>query len=262
MIIDAHSHMGPAFESKPAFLPGVSPDEIIEILDRSHIDLTCLFAPAWEGPEFIDTEYFVANRAIYEASKRYPERVIGYARVDPNRRQRAVDEMRRGHDEYGFRGLKLHPLWEHFLPNNMKLMAPLVELCAEYKWPIIFHTGYYPTCEPALFVPLAERYPEVNLIVAHFGYAHVADAIVAANLCPNIYLETSANTTATAIAQVLKEVDPSQILYGSDLPFTEPGDVLDKICLQPGITEQAKMQILGGNMARLLGITEPVAALR
>ncbi len=260
MIIDAHSHMGPAFDSKPAFLPGVSPNQIIEILDRSGIDLTCLFAPAWEGPDFIDPEYQAANRAIYEAAKRYPERILGYARVDPNRRGRAIDEMRRGHDEYGFRGLKLHPLWEHFLPNNFRLMAPIAELCAEYRWPIIFHTGYYPTCEPALFVPLAERYPEVSIIVAHFGYAHVADAIIAANLCPNIHLETSANTTAGAIAQVLAEVDPRQILYGSDLPFTEPADVLAKIGRQPNLSDQAKRLILGENMARLLGIEQAVAA--
>jgi predicted TIM-barrel fold metal-dependent hydrolase len=59
---------------------------------------------------------------------------------------------------------------------------------------------------------------------------------------------------------VLKEVDPGQILYGSDLPFTEPGDVLSKIRLQPEITERAKAQILGQNMARLLGIAQPVGA--
>lgn len=258
VIIDAHSHMGPAFEHRRPYLPGVRPDEIIEILDTAGIDKTCLFAPAWEGPEFIDTEYLVANRAIADAAQEYPERIIGYSRVDPNRRQRAIDEMRRGHDEYGFRGLKLHPLWEHFQPNNLKLMAPIAELCAEYSWPIIFHAGYYPTCEPALFIPLAERYPEVNFIVAHLGYAHVADSIIAANLCSNIYLETSGNSTAGAINEVLRQVDVRQILYGSDLPFTDPNDVQSKITLLPGFSDETRRLVLGGNMARLLGIEDPV----
>lgn len=252
--------MGPAFSTRPAYLPGVDPDDIIAILDHSGIDMTCLFAPAWEGPEFIDPEYIAANRAIAAAAARYPDRIIGYSRVDPNRRERAIDEMRRGHEEYGFRGLKLHPLWEHFQPNNLHLMAPIAELCADYRWPIIFHAGYYPTCEPALFIPLAERYPEVAFIVAHVGYAHAADAIIAAQLCKNIYLETSGNSTAGVIHEVLSRVDPQQVLYGSDLPFTEPLDVQGKIVLQPDLDPRTRRLVLGENMARLLGIRTPVAA--
>lgn len=255
MIIDAHSHMGPAFVTRPVLQPGVTADDILRIMNRVGIDKACLFAPAWEGPEFVDPEYRQADRAIYEAQKQYPDRIIGYARVDPNRMGRALDDMRRGHDEYGFGGLKLHPLWEHFQANNLRLMAPIMELCAEYRWPIFFHAGYYPTCQPALFIPLAERFPEVNIIVGHLGYAHTADCIVAANTCPNIYLEPSGNSTAIAIREVLAKVSHRQFVYGSDLPFTQPEDVLAKIVNQPGLNEESKALILGGNMGRLLGIT-------
>jgi uncharacterized protein len=252
MIIDAHGHMGPAFETRPPLLKGVVADDIIRILDGAGIDMVCLFAPAWEGPEFIDPEYKQANRAIYEAMKRYPDRIIGVARIDPNFRGKAIDEMRRCREEYGFRGLKLHPLWEHFLPNNFRLMAPVVELCEEYGWPIFCHSGYYPTCEPALFIPLAERYPNVNIILFHLAYAHTSDAIIAANRCSNLFLETSANSTASAIREVLRNVPPTQFIYGSDLPFTQPEDVIGKIVNQPGIDDGTRRLVLGGNIAHLL----------
>ena len=254
MIIDAHAHLGPAFRLRPPFLPGVTGEEVVAIMDRAAIDIACVFAPAWEGPQFIDPEYREGNRAIYEATRRFPKRLVGYVRVDPNVRGRALDEMRRGREKYGFRGLKLHPLWEHFQPNNLRLMSPIMELCGAYRWPIFFHAGYYPTCQPAIFIPLAERFPEVPIILGHIGYAHVADVIIAANLCPNIYVETSANSTADAIQAVLERVDPRQILYGSDLPFTQPEDVQAKISLQPTLTDEARPMIMGGNMARLLGI--------
>lgn len=256
MIIDAHGHLGPAFSHRPPLLPGVTADDIIEILNRSNIDIACVFAPAWEGPGFIDPEYQRANRAVFDAVQAHPKRLVGYVRVDPNQMAHAVDEMRRGHDEYGFRGLKLHPLWEHFLPNNFRLMDPIMELCQEYHWPIFFHSGYYPTCEPALFIPLAERFPEVPIILGHIGYAHVSDAIIAANLCSNIYIETSANSTADAIQAVLRSLDPKQILYGSDLPFTQPEDVQAKIRLQPTLSHETGELVMGGNMARLLGIAD------
>lgn len=256
LVIDAHSHMGPAFADKPTYLPGATGDEIVELLDRASIDLACIFAPIWEGPTFVDPDFHQANASIAAAVKRFPDRLIGYARVDPNQRGLAIDELRRCHDEYGFKGLKLHPLWEHFETDNLRLMAPIADFCAEHRWPMFFHGGYYPTCQPALFMPLAERYPDVAFIIAHFGYAHTADAIIAADRYPNIYLETAANTAASAIQEALRRVDPRQILYGSDLPFTDPEDAQEKFRQQPLLTDEARALIFGGNMARLLGLSD------
>ncbi|MBI4278222.1 MAG: amidohydrolase [Armatimonadetes bacterium] len=253
MIIDAHAHLGPSFATRPAFLPAVKPEEVIAILDRSGIDRACVFAAAWEGPEFTDPYYERGNEAVAEAVRRYPDRLIGYCRVDPNWTRQAVREMERGRRDFGFRGLKLHPLWEHFWSSNLKILRPVFELCREYRWPVFFHAGYYPTCQPALFVGLAKAFLDVPIILAHLAYAHTADAIVVAKRHPNIYLETSANSSSPAIAETLKRVGPDQVLYGSDLPFTEPRDVMAKIKAAPGITAEALRKIMGGNMARLLG---------
>jgi predicted TIM-barrel fold metal-dependent hydrolase len=254
LIIDAHAHLGPAFQTRPPMLPGVTGEQIVRILDDAEIDKACVFAPAWEGAEFVDPGYEKANRAIYFAVREHPDRLIGYCRIDPNQIQQAEKEMVRCHDEYGFKGLKLHPLWEHFLPSNTKIIRPILRRCQEYGWPIFWHAGYYPTCEPALFFGIAGEYPRVNHILAHLAYAHTLDAIILSQEYANVFLETSGNSTAQAIGATATAVGPEKLIFGSDLPFTQPEDVIMKIKLQPRLSAQDLDLVMGGNMARLLDL--------
>lgn len=253
MILDAHAHIGPAFRTRPVFSPGVDPADIVRLMDEAGISRACLFPPAWEGPEFRDPRFEQANRAVAAARAAYPDRFITYARVNPNFKPAALVELERCRTEYGCRGLKLHPLTEYFWVSNLGLLRPLFERCDAWRWPVFFHSGYYPTCQPALFIPLARAFPRVPIILAHLSYAHTGDAIIAAQTCANIYLETSANTTTAAIAETLRRVGPEQLVFGSDMPFTHPLDVIRKIEAVPGLTSRERDLILGQNMARLLG---------
>ncbi len=254
-IIDSHAHMGPGLlnhESRP-LLDAASADAMIRIMDDAEIERACTFAPLLEGGEFEDLTYERANGAIYEASRRFPKRIIGFCRINPNFGQAAIDEMKRCHEEYGFQGLKLHPDWEYFYINS-PVVKPIVEFCQSVRWPVFLHTGYYPLSHPTLLLPVAEAFPSVNFIMAHLSYAHTADAIIVANQCPNVYLEPSGNATAQAIHGVLRVVGPRQFIYGSDLPYTDPLDVQMKIMLQPGLTEGDKDLIMGKTIARLVGL--------
>lgn len=247
--------MGPglANHASAPLLDAETVSQTLAIFDRSGIDVGCTFAPLIEGGDFEDYEYTASNRFIYEATKAHPDRFIGYCRVNPNLGAQALDEMTRCKEEYGFRGLKLHPDWEYFYMNG-PTVRPILDRAAEYGWPVIFHTGYYPLSHPTLALPLAEAYPTINFLLAHLSYRHTADAIIVARQCPNVYLETSGNATALAIGEVLRQIGPAQLVYGSDLPYTEPADVMEKIALQPQLSAADRDLILGGTMARLLGL--------
>lgn len=253
-IIDAHVHMGPGLAnhtSRP-ILAAETADQLIAVMDRASINQACTFAPLLEGGGFDDYEYQAANRAVYEAWKRYPTRIIGFCRVNPNLGKQPLEEMRRCKEEYGFRGLKLHPDWEYFYIHG-RTPRPVLDRAAEYGWPVFLHTGYYPLSHPTLALPLAEAYPTVNLILGHLSYRHTADAIIVAERCPNIYLETSGNSTAQAIQEVLVRVGAAKLVYGSDIPYTLPEDVLEKIRRQPRLKEEERGMVLGATMGRLLG---------
>ena len=253
MIFDAHTHMGPGLRmhSYELALDTIRGEDLIAALDRAGIDRACTFAPLIEGGEFEDPNYEQSNRAICQACRRYPDRLVGYCRVNPHWGEDALIEMRRCHDEYGFHGLKLHPDWEYFAANS-PIVQPLAAQCEEYGWPIFLHSGYYPLSHPTLMLPLAKRFPRVTLILAHLGYRHTSDAILVALECPNVYLETSANSTQAAIAECIRRVGPDRVLFGSDIPYTLPEDVVRKIALLPGLTEEARAKIMGGNMVRIL----------
>jgi uncharacterized protein len=254
VVVDAHAHMGPGLGnwSVQPPLSARTVEELIDILDVARIDQACTFAPSWEGGDFDDFEYSKANRVIHEGERRYPDRLIGVCRINPNLATKSLDEMKRCHDDYGFKGLKLHPDSEFFSINN-PLMRPFLDLAADYRWPIFLHAGFYPLSQPALLLPVAQDYPTLNFLLLHLGYRFTTDAVLIAQRCPNVFLETSADSSASAIRQVLSQLGSERVIFGSDLPTTRPAEVIDKIRMQPNLSAEGGAQVLGGNIRRLLG---------
>ena len=255
-IIDAHAHLGPGLRNHgegSCEFSAVTARELVAALDRAGIDKAIIFAPLYEGGEFIDPDYRRGNLAIYEAVQQAPERLIGYGRVCPNLQSDAVREWRRCIDEYRMQGLMLHPDWESFTPNNQRLMWPLAELCAEHGLPITFHSGYYPKCQPLLFLPLAEAFPKVPMFLKHLGYHYWRDAIIVARHADNVYLETAGNTTSGEIMAAVREAGAAKVVFGSDLPYIVPEVVMAKIRGLPA-SDRDKSLILGATVAKLHGL--------
>src|SRR5205823_3064458 len=73
----------------------------------------------------------------------------------------------------GARGIKLHPRAQRFLLNDERL-APVFELAAERKVPILIHGGRGLPAIADDLAHLVERYPEAQLIIAHAGIADLA----------------------------------------------------------------------------------------
>jgi predicted TIM-barrel fold metal-dependent hydrolase len=255
MIFDAHTHVGPSlFYEKPLY-PGVVGADLVAIMDRVGIDKACVFAPYWiGGGEFVDPDFDQANRAVYEATKEFPDRLIGYGRVNPKLGRKALDELERCIQDYRFRGLKLHPDTEGYDTSCLEIMAPIYERMVEANWVSFYHTGYAPTCQPALFVPLAKAFPSVPIILAHIGYRYWEDAALVAREFRNVYLETAGNSTPSTINGAIRVAGADHVLFGTDSPYHDPQYCIDKVELLPDLTDEERKLVMGGNMARLLGM--------
>lgn len=254
-VVDAHVHFGPGLGNHtyhPLLAVG-SAAELVALLDESGIDMCCAFAPSWEGGDFDDPDYSMANRAIYEATRSHSDRVIGVCRVNPNLGRQPLDEMRRCREEYGFRALKLHPDSEYFYIGSAT-MRPVMDRAAEYGWPVILHTGFYPLSQPALVLPVAAEYPTLPFLLAHIGHRLAADAIIVAQRAANVFLETAGDASAAVIAEVLRTVGPDRLIFGSNAPYGRPSDVLSRIRALPQLDADTTARVLGGTMARLLGL--------
>lgn len=263
-MIDAHCHIGPGLRVGGPFAPlfdAETPDKMFELIDGLGIERSIVFAPSWQGgargEDFIDPSYELANEAVAKAVRDHPERLTGFARVNPKYGAHAVRELRRCFEDYGFRGLKLDNEADAFHPTDLELLAPLADLCSAFNAPIIVHTGFHP-CEPLLFLPLAQAYPSVPVILGHMGGRILIDAVITAQHAPNIYLETSGQMPGY-IARGVKAVGADRVIFGTDIPFNIPA-VETKRIRSVGLSDEELAKITEQNISRILGLVPAVAA--
>lgn len=263
-MIDAHCHFGPGLRAKAPFgalSEADTPAKLLETLDAVGIERAVIFAPTWQGgwdgDDFVDPAYEAANEAVANAVKAHPSRLIGFARVHPKFGKRAVRELIRGFEEYGFKGLKLDNEADGFHPLDLRLLAPLAEVCRERRAPMIVHTGFHP-CEPLVFLPLAQAFPDVPVILGHMGGRILVDAVITAQHAPNVYLETSGQMPGY-IARAVKQVGAGRIVFGTDIPFNIAKVEVDRIA-SIGLSDPDYRAITHDTIAGLLHLAAPVGA--
>jgi predicted TIM-barrel fold metal-dependent hydrolase len=117
---------------------------------------------------------------------------------------------------------------------------------------------------------LAVGFPRLKFVIPHFGAGYFREALMVADLCPNVYLDTSSSNSwtryqpqAMSLADVFRRaldvVGPERLLFGSDSSWFPRGwvsGVFDdqvKALSEIGVSRATAQAILGGNLRRLLG---------
>jgi predicted TIM-barrel fold metal-dependent hydrolase len=80
------------------------------------------------------------NDTVAEIVRRYPDRLVGFASVDPHKGDRAIAEAERAVRDLGLSGMKFHPGVQAFSPNDRRFY-PLFERIASLGVSALFHTG-------------------------------------------------------------------------------------------------------------------------
>jgi predicted TIM-barrel fold metal-dependent hydrolase len=79
---------------------------------------------------------------------------------------------------------------------------------------------------------VALRHPKVNFVVPHFGAGYFREALMLADLCPNVYLDTSSSNSwmrfegldlKMVFRRALDVAGPTRLLFGSDSSFFPRG---------------------------------------
>lgn len=247
MIIDAHTHI--------EGLPGCSwldpPEMIIRLLDEAGIDqaavMTYVDAPL-AHPTYDPLEY------VRQAIVAWPDRLIGFARIDPGADE-AADLLTRAIRDWGFRALKLHPAGYRMPPDSPPTVA-LIRHAATLGVPVLFHCGDEDHTYPLDIERVARLCPEATIILGHMGgYFHVRDAIEVAVRNRNIILETSAMPYPRRIKEACETIGPERIMFGSDGPGCDPRLELHKVRLA-GLSDAELSLVLVDNFRRLTGLGE------
>ncbi len=160
---------------------------------------------------------------------KYPDKFVGFAYVDP-RRPDCLERLEHAHKSLGLKGVKFGPIYNGVALSDPRL-DPVYRYCQANDLPLTMHMGTtFARNAPidmgrALHVePVALRYPDLTMILAHMGHPWHEDAIVVARKQPRVFLEVSAlfyrpwqyyNTLICA--QEYKVID--KIYFGTDFPF-------------------------------------------
>lgn len=241
MIIDFHTHVDEAV----AFGWIDPPEKLVPLLDDASIDKAVCMTYVDLDVDMQPLEY------LAHAISRFPDRLIGFLRVNPNQREIAAQAVRRAVNEYGFRGVKLHPTTTLAHPAD-EATVELMRLCADLDVPVLFHCGDDPYTTPQAIALGAAQAPYTTVVMGHMGgYFHADDAIAMAERHGNLILETSAIPYPAKIAEGVRRVGAERVVFGSDGPGCNPALEVHKVRLL-GLDAADEALILGGNAVRLL----------
>jgi uncharacterized protein len=241
MIIDSHTHVDEIIS-----WGWIDPPEVlIPLMDEAGIDKSIIMTYRdATGPDDPALSY------IQDAVSRYPERLIGYIRINPNS-PGAMETLDKALVDSGFKGLKLHPVSYVGFPYADSALK-LMRRTAEYNAPVLFHTGDEAMALPEEVAEAARLCPEVTVIMAHMGgFYHHEAVLQAAVELPNVLVDTSASPYPWMIKRVVETIGAERVLFASDGPGCLPALEVEKVHLA-GLSPEDEALVFAGNIQRIL----------
>jgi predicted TIM-barrel fold metal-dependent hydrolase len=243
MIIDTHQHLGRSMFSGVV----TTEPELLAAMEQHGVDVLLVMPQ----PTLDDIRRI--HDQIAEVARRNAGRILGMASINPWLPEAEyAAEACRCVTELGFVAIKLHPLGHNIAPNHAEC-DKVFRLAGELRVPVIVHTGLgTPWSLPSLCISPALRYPQVPIILAHAGWGlYSSEAVVAAEVCPNIYLEPSWCPTYAALGMIRK-LGSDRVLFGSDHLTNLPVELTKYRSI--GLTEEELKAVLGETAKRVFGL--------
>lgn len=253
MIIDADVHISPTAEGGNSILV----EELLKRMERAGVDKSV----TWLQPPYC-REIDQANKYVYQASKQYPNQILGFGWADPNLGVKtAKDMVKRCIYDYGFGGVKLNGAQNSFYIDDPNISLPVIEEIAKTGKLLAFHVGAdaYERTHPYRVGKVAGLFPELQILMVHMGGTAFADlsnaAIEIAQGHPNITLIGSA-IRSIPILRAIKTLGASRVCFGSDTPFALMHVEVAKYhaLLAGEVSESERQQIMAGNIIQLFGL--------
>ena len=236
-IIDAHAHIFPekiaqrACGSISDFYGGVpmahagTAEALLASGAKAGVEKYLVFSTATK-PEQVES----INRFIVGECEKHPE-FIGLGTMHPGYAEyRSELEWLR---KNGIRGIKLHPDFQKFCIDDAELY-PLYALLSEMGMFVLTHSGddRYDYSHPARIARVAENFPHLRIIAAHFGGWRQWDAAVEYLNLPNVYYDTSSTLSFAGqevARKALRILDSTHFFFGTDFPMWDHADELKRI---------------------------------
>jgi len=219
----------------PVANPVVLAHRWVEELDAQSAGRACLIASS-HGDE--------ASVAV--AVQAYPDRFYGFFMLDPlqnDAMERLTSAVRNPH----LHCVCFFPAMHTYSIVDPRLI-PMLELISDHRLAVFVHCGALSVgvrrklglpsqfdmrfSDPLNLHPVALHFPEIRFIVPHFGAGLLRETLMLADLCSNVYLDTSSTNRwmlydaldlRSVFRRVLELLGPERLLFGTDSSFFPRG---------------------------------------
>jgi predicted TIM-barrel fold metal-dependent hydrolase len=222
----------------------------------------------------------VTNQDVADWVADYPDLLTGFGSVNPSKDRAYVEAKIAEVERLKLRGFKLLPFSQFFSPAENDNLHLLFESCRRTGAVILSHTGCgagpFEILElsgnnhPSLWENLLKRYPDVPLVLAHFGaYSnHVPgiwlyEALQLGKKFDNVYADLAAVDWLLDREPVVKEIRKTigfeRVLFATDYPGplsagVTLASIVKSLKSNKHLTDREKCKVLGRNGLRLLGL--------
>lgn len=159
-------------------------ERFVHQMDEVGLDMMCIMTSDHRRVYSGELGPFTPNEFLLEVREAAPERFALTCSVDPLRDvYEAIQELERCVREWGFQACKIYPTYDHFDPRDERLF-PIYEKLIELDVPMQIHMGWTPCLNapmkyqhPYLLDDVAQRYPELKMVISHLGWPWVDECI-------------------------------------------------------------------------------------
>ncbi len=246
-------------------------ENMIASMDEAGIDLCILLVMDMGDPDEN------MNKIAGDIVRRYPDRVVALAGVDP-RDPQGPDKLKKCIEEYGLRGLKYHADsgFDAKGPESYKLL----EILAANNGILVSHTGPLggtsrsSLADVSHLADVVVDFPQLTVVAAHMGFTNWRPWASLAQFHENMYGDLAMwderaignyRFFCRELRDIIDCAGVAKVMFGTDDPhfglLRPTKEWVDLIKSLPenapdgiAFTTEEVDAILGGNAARLLGL--------
>lgn len=205
---------------------------------------------------------WIENKEVFEIVGRFPENLIGFGSIDADERRKALDDIDRCIQEYGFKAIIIEPGTQKTpMYADDRRLYPIYSKCADLGVPVFILAGGnggpdVSYSNPVHIEHVAIDLPELKIVVLHGAWPWVTHILHIAFRRPNVYISPDMYISFPGMDQVVQAANAylsDRLLYGTSYPFAPVVGYYERYKAL-GIDPQHMNKILYENSSKLLGL--------
>lgn len=181
----------------------------------------------------------IPNQFVSEYCSRDPQKLIGFAGIDPTEKMAAA-EVRIAQSDLRLRGITMSPANQDFHPSDSRAMR-VYEEAERLGMPILFHPAGQFTeasklefARPYLLDEVARTFPKLRMIIAQMGQPWIDETIVLLGKHQNVFADVSGLLSRpwqayNALVSANQSGVIDKLLFGSDFPYTNATECIETL---------------------------------